>query len=221
MKVVVFGASGAAGRGALLACLRDEGVGEVVSVGRGPLGVAHPGLREVAHSDFTRLEPIAGELAGADACFYCLGVSATGHSAEVYRRVSRDFPLAAARLLSAGRPDLAFCHLSAAGADSTEKGPVAWARVKGRAENELLAMDMRAYMFRPGRIRPADGEAARGRAHRAGRALTSRLTPLLPSRAPDRATTAEALGRAMLAAVRLEGAGPHVLSARDINRLGA
>ena len=34
-------------------------------------------------------------------------------------------------------------------------------------------------------------------------------------------TTAEVLGRAMLAAVRLEGAGPHVLSARDINALGA
>jgi uncharacterized protein YbjT (DUF2867 family) len=218
MKVVVFGASGAAGRGALEASLRDEGVTEVVSVGRGPLGIAHPALREVAHSDFTRLEPVAGELAGADACFYCLGVSTTGHSAEVYRRVSVDFPLAAARLLSAGRPGLTFAHLSAAGADSTERGPVAWARVRGRAENELLAMDMRAYMFRPGRIRPAGGEPARGGASRAGLRLVSRL---LPGPAPDRVTTPEVLGRAMLAAVRLEGAGPHVLSARDINRLGA
>src|SRR5690242_21890259 len=116
MKVVVFGASGTAGHGALRAALLDGGVTEVVSVGRGPLGTGHPKLREVAHSDFTDLAPVAAELDGADACFYCLGVSTTGHSAEVYRRVSFDFPLAAARLLSAGNPALTFTYVSGAGA---------------------------------------------------------------------------------------------------------
>lgn len=217
----MFGGSGVVGRAALEACLRDEGVAEVVAVGRSPLGVAHPKLREVAHADFTGLEPIAGELAGADACFYCLGVSATGHSPEVYRRVTHDFPLAAARLLAPGNPALTFAYLSDAGADSSERGPAAWARVKGRTENELLAMDMRAYMFRPGHIRPADSAVTRSRAYRVGYGLLSRLYPLVPRYAPDRVTTAEALGRAMLAVVRLEGAGPRVLSARDVNRLGA
>lgn len=221
MKVVVFGASGMVGHGALHACLRDEAVAEVVSVGRSPLGVGHPKLREVAHSDFTDLEPIAGELAGADACLYCLGVSTTGHSAEVYRRVSLDFPLAAARLLSAGNPELAFCYVSGAGTDSTEQGRVAWARIKGRTENELLAMDMRAYMFRPGYIRPVDGAVSRTPAYRVLYRLTSWLYPLMHRLWPDRVTTTEVLGRSMLAAVRLAGEGPHVLSTRDINRLGA
>lgn len=221
MKVVVFGASGMVGHGALHACLRDEGVTEVVSVGRSPLGVTHPKLREVPHADFADLEPIAGELAGADACFYCLGVSTSGHSAEVYRRVSHDFPLAAARQLAAGNPELTFTYVSGAGTDSTERGRVAWARVKGRTENELLAMDMRAYMFRPGYIRPVDGAVSRTRAYRVVYGLTSWLYPLLHRVVPDRVTTTEVLGRSMLAVVRLAGAGPHVLSTRDVNRLGA
>ncbi|WP_031521780.1 epimerase [Streptomyces sp. NRRL F-5123] len=221
MKVVVFGASGMIGHGALRAALLDGGVTEVVAVGRAPLGVDHPKLREVAHADFTDLSPVAAELAGADACFYCLGVSTSGHSAEVYRRVSYDFPLAAARLLSAGNPELAFTYVSGAGTDSTEQGRVAWARVKGRTENALLALDMRAYMFRPGWIRPVDGAVSRTPLYRTVYRLTSWLYPLAHRLAPDRVTTTALLGRSMLAAVRLEGAGPHILSTRDINRLGA
>lgn len=221
MKVVVFGASGMVGHGALRAALLDDGVTEVVAVGRSPLGLAHPKLREVAHHDFTDLTPIAAELAGADACFYCLGVSTSGHSAEVYRRVSHDFPLAAARLLAPGNPDLTFTYVSGAGTDSTEQGRVAWARVKGRTENALLAMDMRAYMFRPGYIRPVDGAVSRTRLYRIAYRLTSWLYPLAHRLVPDRVTTTEVLGRSMLAVVRLAGAGPHILSTRDINRLGA
>jgi uncharacterized protein YbjT (DUF2867 family) len=221
MKVVVFGASGMVGHGVLRACLLDDGVTEVVTVGRSPLGIEHPKLHEVAHSDFTDLAPVAAELAGADACFYCLGVSASGHSAEVYRRVSYDFPLAAARLLSADNPELTFTYVSGAGTDSTEQGRVAWARVKGATENALQAMDMRAYMFRPGWIRPMHGAVSRTRAYRVIYALTSWLYPLANRLAPDRLTTTEALGRSMLGVVRLEGAGPHVLSPQDINRLGA
>lgn len=221
MKVVVFGASGMVGHGVLRACLLDDEVTEVVTVGRSPLGVAHPKLHEVAHADFTDLSAVADRLAGADACFYCLGVSTAGHTAEVYRRVSYDFPLTAARLLAAGNPELTFTYVSGAGTDSTEQGRVAWARVKGRTENALLAMDMRAYMFRPGWIRPMHGAVSRTRAYRVIYALTSWLYPLVHRIAPDQVTTTELLGRSMLAVVRLEGAGPHILSSRDINRLGA
>jgi uncharacterized protein YbjT (DUF2867 family) len=221
MKVVVFGASGMVGHGVLRACLLDDEVTEVVTVGRSPLGVTHPKLHEVAHADFTDLSPVAGELAGADACFYCLGVSTAGHSDEVYRRVSYDFPLAAARLLAAGNPELTFTYVSGAGTDSTEQGRVAWARVKGRTENALLAMDMRAYMFRPGWIRPMHGAVSRTRAYRVIYRLTSWLYPLAHRLAPDQVTTTELLGRSMLGVVRLAGGGPHILSARDINRLGA
>jgi uncharacterized protein YbjT (DUF2867 family) len=209
------------GHGVLRACLLDGEVTEVVTVGRSPLGVEHPKLHEVTHADFTDLSAVAGELAGADACFYCLGVSTAGHTAEVYQRVTYDFPLAAARLLAAGNPELTFTYVSGAGTDSTEQGRTAWARVKGRTENALLAMDMRAYRFRPGWIRPMHGAVSHTRAYRVIYALTSWLYPLVHRIAPDQVTTTELLGRSMLAVVRLEGAGPHILSSRDINRLGA
>jgi hypothetical protein len=82
-------------------------------------------------------------------------------------------------------------------------------------------MDMRAYMFRPGWIRPMHGAVSRTRAYRIIYALTSWLYPLANRLAPDRLTTTEQLGRSMLGVVRLEGAGPHILSPQDINRLGS
>jgi len=40
--------------------------------------VSHPKLREIIHGDFFNLNPIALQLSGYDACFFCLGVSSVG-----------------------------------------------------------------------------------------------------------------------------------------------
>ncbi len=53
MKVILFGGSGMVGQGVLRECLIDPGVETVLSVGRSPLGVQHPKLREIVHKDFT------------------------------------------------------------------------------------------------------------------------------------------------------------------------
>ncbi|MYS24883.1 Uncharacterized conserved protein YbjT, contains NAD(P)-binding and DUF2867 domains [Streptomyces sp. DvalAA-14] len=221
MKVIVFGASGMVGQGVLRACLADAAVTEVVAVVRRPLRRADPRLREVAHADFTDLSPVAGELAGADACFYCLGVSAAGRSEAEYERVTYDYALAAARAVTAGSPELTFTYVSGEGTDSSERGRSAWARIKGRTENALLSMDMRAYMFRPGWIQPVHGETSRTRGYRVMYAATSWLYPVLRRFAPRHVTTTEQLGRAMLAVVRLGGGGPHILHSPEINRLGS
>jgi uncharacterized protein YbjT (DUF2867 family) len=221
MKVILFGASGMVGQGVLRACLLDAEVTEVVAVVRRPLGRTEAKLREIVHADFTDFTAAAGELTGADACFFCLGVSMAGRAAQEYERVTYDYTLAAARTVAAGSPDLTFAYVSGDGTDSTERGRTAWARVKGRTENALLAMDMRAYMFRPGYIQPVHGERSRTPWYRVLYTLVSWLYPVLRRLVPDRVTTTERLGRAMLAVVRLEGGGPHILSSRDINRLGA
>ncbi len=55
-------------------------------------------------------------------------------------------------------PDMTFCYVSGVGTDSTEKGKVMWARVKGKTENDLLKLGFKnAYMFRPGYIQPIKG----------------------------------------------------------------
>jgi uncharacterized protein YbjT (DUF2867 family) len=219
VKVIVFGASGMVGQGVLRACLLDEGVTEVVAVVRRPLGRTHERLREVVHQDFTDFSAAADELAGADACFFCLGVSAAGRSAADYKRVTYDYTLAAAHTVAA--PELTFTYVSGEGTDSSEHGRSVWGRVKGRTENALLSMDMRAYMFRPGYIQPVHGETSRTLWYRVVYALGSVLYPLLRRVASRHVTTTERLGRAMLAVVRLEGGAPHLLHSPDINRLGA
>src|SRR5579885_1086110 len=158
MKVILFGTTGMVGQGVLRECLLDPEVAQVLSVGRSPLNQTHPKLREIIHKDFTDFTAIESELAGYDACFFCLGVSSAGMSEADYRRVTYDFTLAAARTLAHRNPSMTFIYVSGAGTDSTERGRMMWARVKGKTENDLLALPFKAvYMVRPGAIIPLHG----------------------------------------------------------------
>ena len=75
-----------------------------------------------------------------------------------YTRLTYDLTMGFARTLARLNPGMIFCYVTGAGTDSTEKGRVMWARVKGRTENELLKLPFKAaYMFRPGFIRPMRG----------------------------------------------------------------
>ncbi|MFE4173582.1 NAD(P)H-binding protein [Streptomyces sp. NPDC056909] len=221
MNVVIFGASGMVGQGVLHSCLEDERVASVLVVVRTPLDVSHPKLREVVHSDFTDLTAIRDEFAGLDACFFCLGVSSAGLKEAEYTRITYEYTLAAARAVSADNPSLTFTYVSGEGTDSTEKGRTMWARVKGRTENELLAMPFHAYMFRPGYIRPRHGAVSRTASYRLIYGLTSWLYPVLRRLLPRHVTTTDHLGRAMIEVTGLAGTGATVLYSPDINRLGA
>ncbi len=47
MNIVIFGATGMVGQGALRACLADPQVCRVLAVGRTPTGRSHPKLHEL------------------------------------------------------------------------------------------------------------------------------------------------------------------------------
>ena len=158
MKAIMTGASGMVGEGVLLECLADPSVEEVLVVGRRPCGVSHPKLRELIHADFFDLSPIADRLAGYDACFFCLGTSSVGMSAEEYKRATYDLTLNFGRTLVARSPEATFCYVTGAGTDGSERGAVAWARVKGATENELLRIFKRAYMFRAAFMKATPGQ---------------------------------------------------------------
>jgi uncharacterized protein YbjT (DUF2867 family) len=158
VKVIVTGATGMVGEGVLLECLESPEVTEVLSVSRKPLGRTHAKLREVVHGDFFDLAPIEAQLAGYDACFFCLGVSSVGLSQEDYRRMTYDLTLGFARVLARQSPKLTFCYVTGKSTDSSEQGKSAWARVKGATENALLKMFERAYMFRPAMMKAVPGQ---------------------------------------------------------------
>jgi uncharacterized protein YbjT (DUF2867 family) len=220
VKVLVFGASGMVGQGVLRECLLDPEVEGVLSIVRKKTGRRDAKLREIEHADFTDFSPIAAELTGVDACFFCLGVSSAGMKEAAYRRITYDFTMAAAKVLAEKSPAATFTYVSGTGTDSTEKGKTMWARVKGETENALLAKFEKAYMFRPGYIQPMHGAVSRTGWTRAVYALAAPLYPLWKRLAPEQVTTTEALGRAMLVVAK-RGAPKKWLENVDINELGA
>lgn len=218
MKVVLFGATGMVGGGALLEALDDPRVREVVVVGRRSCEVRHPKIREVLLSDFFDFGPARSDFAGADACLFCLGVSSLGMSEEAYTRVTHDLTLAAARAILESGSKPSFCYVSGAGTDPN--GRAMWARVKGRTESALFAMTFRgAYMFRPAYIQPRRGVRSKTGWYRAFYAAFGVFYPLLRLALPSLVTSTDVLGRALVR-VGLEGFPKPILETRDINRIG-
>jgi uncharacterized protein YbjT (DUF2867 family) len=219
MNVLLFGATGMIGQGALRECLLDPGVDRVVTVGRSPTRVTNPKLREIVYNDLPNFSPIEALLAPFDACFFCLGVTSAGMSEADYTRITYDITMAAASVLVRLNPEMTFVFVSGAGTDSTGRGRLMWARVKGKTENALLRMPFKAaYMFRPGVIQPLHGVRSRTAAYRMLYSVTAPLIPLLRRLFPNQILTTEEMGRAMLAAVR-RGAPKRVLESRDIRQL--
>jgi uncharacterized protein YbjT (DUF2867 family) len=221
MKVILFGATGMVGKGVLRECLLDPAVEQVLSIVRSPTGVTHAKLHELPHRDFNDYSVIESKLAGYDAAFFCLGVSAAGMTEEEYRAITYDYTLAAANTLARLNPQMTFIYVSGVGTDSTERGRMMWARVKGRTENELLKLPFKAaYMFRPGAIQAMNGERPKATASRVAYNLLGFM--MTPARRlfPNHVTTTEIMGRAMIRAAR-DGAPKAILEPADINRLGA
>lgn len=219
MNVLIFGATGMVGQGVLRECLDAPDVELVKTVGRTPTGIAHPKLRELVQADMAHLDGLDEELGGFDACFFCLGVSAAGMSEQQYTRITHDLTLNAAYALLRRNPKMVFVYLSGAGADSTGTSRVMWERVRGRTENELLALPFGAvYVLRPGMIQPLGGIRSKTPAYRIFYSLFKPVLPLLRAALPRQIVTTAQMGQAMLNAVR-RGAAVKVLESPDISAL--
>ncbi len=220
MKVILFGATGMVGQGVLRECLLDASVERVLAIGRSPTGQAHPKLHELLHDDFLDYSAIESQLAGYDACFFCLGVSSIGMDEARYRHLTYDIAMAAATTLARLDPGMVFTYVTGRGTDSTERGKLMWARVKGKTENDLLKLPFRAaYMFRPAAIQPLHGVRSKTAWVHATYMATAPLWALLNRIAPAYATTTEKVGRAMLKVAR-QGYAKPVLESEDINAVG-
>jgi len=207
MRVILFGATGMVGQSVLGECLRAEGIEEVLSIGRSPVGRTHPRLRELLRKDLFAADVPDAQLEGYDACFFCLGVSSVGMSEAEYTRLTYDLTLTWARVL-------AFFYVSGVGTG----GKAMWAQVKGRTEAALQGLFRDAYMVRLGMLRPVHGEVPRMRGARLLYALFGPLAPLIQALAPGMVLTSEELGRAMIRAAR-ERPPTHVLEMRDLQAL--
>ena len=212
IKVIVTGATGMVGEGVLHECLQHPQVEAVLIINRKPGGVTHPKLKEIIHADFFDINPIADQLRGYNACFFCLGVSSVGMKEDAYYKMTYTLTLHVATILVNVSRDMTFCYISGASTDSTEKGKVMWARVKGKTENDLMKLPFKqVFAFRPGFMKPTPGLKNVLPVYR----YIGWLYPIGRALSPNRFCTLRELGLAMINSINTN-AGRKVIEGKDI-----
>lgn len=221
MNVLLYGATGMVGQGALRECLLAPDVALIQTVGRTVTGQQHPKLKEIVQHDLFDSTSMTENLRGFDACFFCLGISSAGMAEAAYTHLTYDLTLSIAQSLVLLNPDMTFVYVSGAGTDSSEQGRNMWARVKGRTENALQRLPFKGvYLFRPGAIQPLHGIQSKTTSYRLLYSLTKPLLTPLRLLLPNVMLSTEVMGQAMLAVAR-NGAPKAVLEAVDIRALAA
>ena len=215
LKVIITGATGMVGEGVLLECLEHPAIEQVLMVNRRPYDAKHPKLKECIVPDFLNLDGFSNQLTGYDACFYCAGVSSRGMGEPEYSHITYDITIHFAQTLASLNPQMIFNYVSGTLTDSSEKGSIMWARVKGKTENALMRAGFKSvYNFRPGFIRPAPGQRNIKSYYKA----IGWVYPLLHTLLPNQVSTMREVGLAMINSV-LKGYPKQVLEIRDINSL--
>ncbi|MEA2649662.1 MAG: hypothetical protein QOG61_2097 [Candidatus Binataceae bacterium] len=204
------------GEGVLLECLNHPDVEQVLVINRKRGGVSHLKLREIILPDFFNLAPIEPQLTGYNACFFCLGVSSVGISKEEYTRITHDLTLNMAGLLAKLNSEMTFCYVTGAGTDSSERGRIAWARVKGATENALMRLFKRSYMFRPAFMKPTPGQKNVKSYYK----WVAWLYPIGRALYPAGFCTLQEVGRAMINAAG-RGYPKQILEVKDIVELAS
>ena len=217
-KIILTGATGMVGKGVLLECMDAPEIEQVLLVSRRTAGINHPKVREILVQDFFDLSAIEEDFKGYDACFFCLGITSIGETEASYRRITYDLSLNFARSFIKYNENSIFCYVSGTGTDSSEKGKIMWARIKGKTVNELLKMPFKkAYMFRPGYIQPQKGIKSKTKWVQAMYTLFWPVYSIL-KHFPGTATNTTNMGLAMINSLTADYP-KHVLGSKEINEL--
>jgi len=212
IKAIITGVTGMVGEGVLHECLQNDLVEQVLVLGRRPYGMTHPKLKEIVHGDLYDLSAVEEQLKGYNTCFFCLGTTSVGKSEEEFTKVTYTLTMHVATTLSRQNPDMTFCYISGSATDSSEKGRVMWARVKGKTENDLMKLPFKkVYNFRPGYMQPTKGLKNTLPYYK----YVSWLYPFLRLIMPGFVTTLRELALAMIHAAA-HGYSKSVLEVRDI-----
>ena len=209
MKVILTGSTGYIGEGVLRMCLENENVTKILSISRRSCGYEHEKLEEYIVPDLQTLQETDERLQGYDAVFFCAGISSVGMSEEDYKVITETIPLHLAEIVGP-KENMTFIYLSGNGADSTETSKTMWERVKGRAENKILALPFKqSFAFRPSIMTPMSNM-------KASRASMFALSALYPFLRPfSFANPLSEVGKAMIACA-LNGYEKKIITPKDI-----
>lgn len=212
MKVIITGATGMVGEGVLFECLTNPSISEVLVIGRKTYDLTHPKLKELIVSDFSTIKDHTELLKKYDGCFFFAGVSSVGENEESFTKKTYDFVVPFAITLSEINPEMTFIYVSGNRTDSSEKGKVMWARVKGRTENALMKLPFKGqYNFRPALMKASKGQ-------KNAKTIYKILGPLIAPFFPVKTLKLSKVGRAMINAVS-KGYPKQILEVDDIIKL--
>ena len=203
------------GEGVLHECLLSDDVEQVLVINRKACGIVHPKLKEIVHKDFFDFSAIESQLSGYNACFFCLGVSSVGMKEEEYTKLTYTLTMHVAQTLAKKNSDMTFNYISGAATDSSEKGRLMWARVKGKTENDLMKLPFKkVYNFRPGFISPTHGLQNTLKAYH----YFGWLPAIIKLIAPNSGCTLKEVGLAMIHSLT-KGYSKQILEVKDIIEL--
>lgn len=212
IKVIITGATGMVGEGILFECLQNPTVSDVLIINRRHYELQHPKLKELIVPDFFKLSQFADNVKSYDACFFCAGISSVGMKEDKFTRITYDTTIAFAKALLAVNSNMVFTYVSGSHTDSTEKGKLMWARVKGRTENELAKLPFKAeYNFRPGVMMPFEGQ-------KNWKSIYKFIVKIIRTISPKNVLSMHEIGLAMINAVTV-GYPKNILEVSDIKRL--
>lgn len=168
--IIVTGATGSAGSAILACALQSPSISQISVLSRRPVKLAenHPKAHVIIHEDFENYpQDVLEQLKGVTGCIWALGISSRGFTEADYSKITVDYPVAAAKAFSTLGDKMNFIYVSGEGAQTSEKSSMMYGRVKGRAENALLALSkehtsLNIYNIRPGTINP-EGNYLAGR----------------------------------------------------------
>jgi hypothetical protein len=172
----------------------------------------HPKLKELLVPDFFKLNDYEDRIQGYDACFFCTGVTSIGKKEPEYTKLTYDTTLAFAKVLLQYNRSMVFTYVSGSHTDTSEKGRLMWARVKGKTENDLVKLGFKAvYNFRPGIMLPFKGQKNWKSAYKF-------IGKVIKTVSSKNVLTMEEVGKAMVNAATV-GYDKNVLEIADIREL--
>jgi len=212
MKVIITGATGMVGEGVLFECLHNSKVSEVLIINRRHYELQHSKLKELIVPDFFQLSKFAADIQGYDACFFCAGISSVGMKEDKFTHITYDTTIAFAKSLLEVNNNMVFTYVSGSHTDSSEKGKLMWARVKGKTENDLARLPFKAeYNFRPGAMLPFPEQ-------KNWKAIYKFIVKMIKVFSPKNVLTMQEVGKAMINAVTI-GYPKQILEIADIKQL--
>ena len=176
-------------------CLQHPDVDQVHSVVRRSSGRSHPKLTEHLREDFHDWQDMHTTLANIDQVIFCLGAYTGSLPDDLFKAVTVDMPVQLGSQLLKANPNAGFILLSGQGADTKETSRVSFAKYKGMAENQLIALGLgRFHSVRPSYIYPDKPRTEPNIAYR----MYRRMYPLIKRLGPNFSVPASHLAVVML-----------------------